>query len=105
MAAFVRSFANRMSDFAAAAPLAQAGSSAQERANATPRLGFYNCYSKGYPIVYHGSVPGGNPMTERRNLSRLPRVLSSEGRRAQEGSAGKRFSSMRNQGGAAEALQ
>jgi hypothetical protein len=38
------------------APLAQARSNEQGRAFASPRLGFYNCYSKGYPIVYQGSV-------------------------------------------------
>jgi hypothetical protein len=38
------------------APLAQARSSEQGLATAAPRLGFYNCYSKGYPIVYQGSV-------------------------------------------------
>ena len=29
---------------------------------AAPKLGFYNCYSRGYPIVYQGTVqlrPGG----------------------------------------------
>jgi hypothetical protein len=39
-----------------AAPLAQAGETAQGRAAAAPRLGIYNCYSKGYPMVYQGSV-------------------------------------------------
>lgn len=38
------------------APLAQARSTVQKSATAAPRLGFYNCYSKGYPIVYQGSV-------------------------------------------------
>jgi hypothetical protein len=41
------------------APLAQARSNEREAASATPRLGFYNCYSKGYPIVYQGSVQLG----------------------------------------------
>jgi hypothetical protein len=39
-----------------AAPVAYAGDMAAERATAAPRLGFYNCYSRGYPIVYQGSV-------------------------------------------------
>jgi hypothetical protein len=39
-----------------AAPVAQARDVSQEVASASPRLGFYNCYSKGYPIVYQGSV-------------------------------------------------
>jgi hypothetical protein len=38
------------------APLAQAHLNEQRRAVAGPALGFYNCYSKGYPIVYQGSV-------------------------------------------------
>jgi hypothetical protein len=38
------------------APLAQARSTAPQSATAALRLGFYNCYSKGYPIVYEGSV-------------------------------------------------
>jgi hypothetical protein len=61
MAAFVRSLPIGCATLLLAAPLAQAGSSAQERANATPRLGFYNCCSKGYPIVYQGSVQLGEP--------------------------------------------
>jgi hypothetical protein len=56
MVAFARSLLIGCATLLLAAPLAQAGSSAQERATATPRLGFYNCYSKGYPIVYQGSV-------------------------------------------------
>ena len=38
------------------APLAEARPNKQGRAAATPRLGFYNCFSKGYPMVYQGSV-------------------------------------------------
>jgi hypothetical protein len=50
MSAFIRLVLICCTAFLLSAPLAQAGS------NATPRLGFYNCYSKGYPIVYQGSV-------------------------------------------------
>jgi hypothetical protein len=56
MAALVRSLLIGCATLLLAAPVAQAAASAQERASATPRLGFYNCYSKGYPIVYQGSV-------------------------------------------------
>jgi hypothetical protein len=38
------------------APLAHARSTVQKSAAAAARLGLYNCYSKGYPIVYEGSV-------------------------------------------------
>ena len=56
MSAFVRFFPLCCAVLLLAAPLAHARSSEQERAGAAPRLGFYNCYSKGYPIVYQGSV-------------------------------------------------
>jgi hypothetical protein len=56
MSTFVRMFLVCCGALLLAAPLAQAGSSAADRAAATPSLGFYNCYSKGYPIVYQGSV-------------------------------------------------
>jgi hypothetical protein len=50
MSAFIRLVLICCTAFLLSVPLAQASS------NATPRLGFYNCYSKGYPIVYQGSV-------------------------------------------------
>jgi hypothetical protein len=56
MSTLVRIVVTSCADLLLAAPLAEAGAATSEGAAATPRLGFYNCYSKGYPIIYQGSV-------------------------------------------------
>jgi hypothetical protein len=56
MSTFVRLFVTGCAALLLSAPLGQAKSNAQESTAAAPRLGFYNCYSKGYPMVYQGSV-------------------------------------------------
>jgi hypothetical protein len=56
MSSFARTLLIGCAALLLASPLAHASQATSERAAASPRLGFYNCYSKGYPIVYQGSV-------------------------------------------------
>ena len=43
-----------------AAPVAEARTAGEQRTAAALQLGFYNCYSRGYPIVYQGTAQLGS---------------------------------------------